>query len=165
MDTNRIENDFLQLVNKNQNILHKICHIYGRTEDEKKDLYQEITLQLWVSYPSFKQKSAFSTWMYRVALNTAITFSKRRPFFTDSEKKLHNLTIKEEENSELNEDIRILYAAISKLNKIDKAIMLLWLEENSYEKIAETLGLTIKNVSVKIVRAKAKLYEIIKKLS
>lgn len=157
------ESEFLQKIHKHQGILHKVCLVYSKTQEDRKDLYQEITLQLWKSYSSFKSESAFSTWMYRVALNTALNMTRKPQLFLESEKS-NDLMDDIEYSMDLSEDIKMLYQAISLLGKAEKAIILLWLEEQSYEEIAETVGITVKNVSVKLVRIKAKLASIIKKL-
>lgn len=160
---NNLEKEFISKLQKHQGMLHKICFLYARNNLEKEDLYQEITLQLWKSYPSFKGKSEFSTWMYRVALNTAITLNKKVSVFVDNSNPVPDFD-EFEKSMEFSEEIQILHKAISQLNKIEKAIVLLWLEERSYKEIAETVGITIKNVSVKIVRIKSKLAKIIEKL-
>jgi RNA polymerase sigma-70 factor, ECF subfamily len=160
---NEIEKEFIAKIDKHQGILHKICFVYATNNADKEDLYQEIILQLWKSYASFKGKSEFSTWMYKVALNTAITLNKKATFFYKSSENISG-TFDYTESMEYSEDIKILYRAISKLSKIEKAIILMWLEEKSYDEIAETIGITVKNVSVKLVRIKNKLAEIIEKL-
>ena len=160
---NQIEAEFLARIRKHQGILHKICFVYSGCNADKEDIYQEMTLQLWKSYPSFKGQSEFSTWMYRVALNTAIGLTKKPPYFVDSTAAPSEL-VDFEGSMDLSEDIKLLYRAISRLGKVEKAIVLLWLEEKSYDEIAETIGITVKNVSVKLVRVKAKLAEIIKNL-
>jgi RNA polymerase sigma-70 factor (ECF subfamily) len=159
-----IEKDFVTKIQNHQGILHKICFVYLNNKTNKEDLYQEIVLQLWKSYPSFRNESKFSTWMYRVALNTAVTFSKKASFF-ESNRSLESDEYVIEEAVDYSEDIKILYKAISKLNKIEKAIILLWLDEKSYSEISEIVGISEKNVSVKVVRCKKKLAEIIKRLS
>ncbi len=163
MDKSQREKEFLDSIKAHQNIIHKICFVYCRRKSDKEDLYQEIILQLWKSYPSFNNRSAFSTWMYRVALNTAITMTKKNWLFTETDK-LPDISAENENMMELSEEIRILFKAISQLEKVEKAIILLWLEEKSYEEIAETIGITVKNVSVRLVRIKAKLADTIKKL-
>lgn len=157
------EKEFLKLIYDNQAILHKICFAYARSDTERKDLEQEITLQLWKSYASFRGQSAFSTWMYRVALNTAISMTKKTSLFFLSD---NTTEIPEdyEASMDLSEDVKVLYKAIHKLKKIDKAIILMWLDEKSYEEIADTIGLSVKNVSVRLVRIKNRLTELIKKL-
>ncbi|MBN1352924.1 sigma-70 family RNA polymerase sigma factor [candidate division KSB1 bacterium] len=158
--------EFVKRITENQGIIHKICNFYCYNAEDRQDLYQEITLQLWKSYPEFRSQSAFSTWMYRIALNTAITMTRKMNIFDTLAEHEQLLILQEESESvqELEEDIRILYKAIEKLNKIEKAIILLWLEEKSYDEVAEITGLSVKNVSVKLVRTKRKLAEIIKKL-
>ncbi|MCP4977569.1 MAG: sigma-70 family RNA polymerase sigma factor [Maribacter sp.] len=158
-----MEKEFIAKIQKHQGISHKICFVYAKNDADKEDLYQEIILQLWKSYSSFKGRSEFSTWMYRVALNTAITLTKKFSYTNWNIENIPN-TYEFEKTMELSEDIKILYKAISKLNKVEKAIILMWLEEKSYDEIAETIGITVKNVSVKLVRTKKKLAELIEKL-
>jgi len=159
----KIEKEFIAKIQKHQGILHKICFVYAKNNLDKEDLYQEMILQLWKSYSSFEHKSKFSTWMYRVALNTAITLTKKNSLF-EKNKTLISENYEAKEFIDYSEDIKILYKAISKLSKIEKAITLLWLEEKSYRDIAETVGISEKNVSVKLVRIKKKLAELIKKM-
>ena len=157
------ETEFLQVIQKHQSIIHKICFLYCRNTSDNEDLQQEIILQLWKSFSSFKGQAAFSTWMYRVALNTAITMTKKPNLFVDA-KKIPVLPDENDKRFEFSEDVKILYRAISQLNSVEKGIILLWLEEKSYEEIAETIGITLKNVSVKLVRIRSKLGEIIRKI-
>ncbi len=164
MNKSQKEIEFLDLVKNHQNIIHKICFVYSNNKDDRQDLYQEIILQLWKSFSSFKGQSAFSTWMYRVALNTAITIRKKQSVFVDSVNPSTEISNNNEYFTNLSEEIKILYKAIGYLKKVEKAIILLWLEEKSYEEIAGTIGISVKNVSVKLVRIKAKLAEIIEKL-
>lgn len=163
-DHREIEKEFVKQIQKNQGILHKICFVYSHNNADKEDLYQEIVLQLWKSYPSFRKEAKFSTWMYRVALNTAITLNKKAALF-EHNKVLLSDEIAIEEVNDHSEDIKTLYKAISQLSKIEKAIILLWLEEKSYSEITEIIGISEKNVSVKLVRSKKKLEKIIKKIS
>ncbi len=156
-----LEKEFLKQINAHQIIIHKICFIYCRNKSDKEDLYQEIVLQLWKSYPSFEGRSAFSTWMYRVALNTAISTTRRVWFFVDTGG-LPDITSDNESMMDLSEEINLLYKAISQLDKVEKAIILLWLESKSYEEISDTIGISVKNVSVKLVRIKAKLVRMLK---
>jgi len=163
MSHERTDKRFLELIHRHQSILHKICFAYCNKRSDREDLQQEIVLQLWKSYPSFQGNSLFSTWMYRVALNTAINRTTKPGILADSSK-VNDLSYDPGDEYELSEEIRMLHKAISHLKKIDKAIILLWLEEHSYEEIAESIGITVKNVSVRIVRAKTRLAEIIQKL-
>ncbi len=157
-----IKTEFLDELDKHQGILQKICFVYSGNNVEKEDLCQEIILQLWKSYPSFKHESAFSTWMYRVALNTALSLTQKPLLFIKTEK-LPEGSFDMEYSMHKSENIKILYRAISELNKVEKAVVLLWLEDMSYEDIAATIGMSVKNVSVRLVRIKTKLKELIKK--
>lgn len=124
---------------------------------------QEITLQLWKSFPSFKEQSKFSTWMYRVAFNTAVTNirkSKRHPFQEAISEKQY-LIEEKEDIPNLDEEINRLYKAIGKLHDIEKGIILLYLEKKSYSEIGEIMGLSEKNIGVRIVRIKAKLKKLL----
>ncbi len=157
-----IDHDFIELVNRHQNIIHKICHLYAALAEDKRDLFQEILFQLWKSYASFKQEAKFSTWMYRIALNTAVTsFRKiqRQPIHVEIDETLAN-ELKTSDDSDRDERIEMLYAAIDKLNQIDKAVVLLYLDDLSYKEMAEVLGLSEGNIRVKINRIKSKLQEL-----
>jgi RNA polymerase sigma-70 factor (ECF subfamily) len=157
-----IKTEFLDELNKHQGILQKICFFYSKNSLEKDDLCQEIILQLWKSYPSFKHKSTFSTWMYRVALNTAISLTKKPQLFTNTEE-IPDRSLDMEYSMDKSVSIMILYRAISQLNKVEKAIILPWLEDKPYEEIADSIGISVKNISVRLVRIKAKLKEMIMK--
>lgn len=157
-----IKTEFLDSLDRHQGILQKICFIYSRNRLEKEDLCQEIIFQLWKSYPSFKQKSSFSTWMYRVALNTALSLTRRPQLFTNTEE-IPDHSFDMEHAMDKSESVLILYRAISQLSKVEKAIILLWLEDKPYEEIADNLGLSVKNTSVRLVRIKGKLKNLIKK--
>lgn len=154
---------FLELIHRHQSIIHKICFVYCKNSTDREDLQQEIILQLWKSFPSFKENAAFSTWMYRVALNTAINQTRRPGLFLDFSTS-PEIPYDPSHLYDLSEEIQILYEAISQLRKVEKAIILLWLEEKSYEEIAEAIGISVKNVSVKLVRIRSRLAEIIQKL-
>lgn len=163
MTHERTHQHFLELIHSHQSIIHKICFVYCINKTDREDLQQEIILQLWKSFPSFQAYAAFSTWMYRVALNTAINQTRRPRLLIDSSSS-PEVPYDPSETYNLSEEVQILYQAISQLRKIEKAIILLWLEEKSYEEIAESIGISVKNVSVKLVRIKTKLADIIKKL-
>jgi RNA polymerase sigma-70 factor (ECF subfamily) len=158
------ENEFVRLVDESQGIIHKVCRMYCDDDTHREDLFQEIILQLWKSYPSFKGESKFSSWMYRVALNVAIQDfrkeKKRRFLF------LEHFEFKEPASAQKNEykDERIeaLYKAISNLDKIERAIMLLHLDDVPNEEIAEIVGITQNYVRVKMTRIRTKLAKTIK---
>ncbi len=148
------------MVQKNQRIIHKIALIYTNTLADREDLFQEICLQLWKSFATFREEAQFSTWMYRVALNTAIS-NVRKSKNSFSFEPLKETDRIQEESSGEKAQVALLYQTISKLNRIDKAIILLWLEEKNYDEIATIMGTSKTNVSVKLVRIKRKLEEMV----
>ena len=154
-----MEKEFLQIITENQGIIHKVCSIYCDLEEDRRDLFQEILVQLWKSYPSFRSESKFSTWMYRVALNTAITSFKKDKRQPDRLSiSYENLKLAEDLYDSATEDqIRMLHAAVAHLTGIEKSIILLFLEDKKYEEIAEITGITQNYVRVKMNRIKKKL--------
>ena len=158
-----LETKFLSDFEQNQNIAHKICRIYTTNQSAHNDLFQEITIQVWKNYSKFRGDAKFSTWMYRVALNTAISLyrkSTRRvktQDITDIAYKIKSTDYDDTEEVHL----KALYKAIQNLNDIDKALIFLYLEDKPYKEIAETLGITSVNARVKMNRAKEKLKNIL----
>lgn len=152
-----MDQNFIDILNSNRGLIYKVCNLYCSDPEDKKDLFQEIILQLWKSWESFRGASALSTWMYRVALNTAITHFKRdkRRSTTVQILEIDIPDIQEDDDTE--ELLKQLFAAIDSLDKIDKSIILLYLEEKSYEEISEITGLSTSNVGVKLNRIKGKL--------
>jgi RNA polymerase sigma factor (sigma-70 family) len=151
---------FIQLLNQHQKIIHKVCNLYLNWQEDKEDLFQEITLQAWKAYGQFRGDAKFSTWLYRVALNTAITFFRKdkKKDFIDSVAELpENIDFAERDSIE--EKTQAMYKAIASLSKIDKAIVMLYLEDYSYAEISEIIGITANNIAVKMNRIKVKLRE------
>jgi RNA polymerase sigma-70 factor (ECF subfamily) len=154
------EEALLQLIEDNRRIIYKICHVYCKNKQDQEDLQQEIVYQLWRSYPNYDPKYKFTTWMYRVALNIAISFYRKTKTGSD-------IVSLEEEHTEVAEEqtdvaakettINSLYQFINGLKELDKALMLLYLEEKSYAEIADILGISETNVATKISRTKEKL--------
>jgi len=144
-----LEEEFVKIISENQGIIHKVCSIYCDSEEDRRDLFQEILAQLW----------KFTTWMYRVALNTAITIfkkNKRQPGQFALE--IDSVQLESEEyNHEIDEQMRLLNQAIAQLSGIEKSIILLFLENKKYEEIAEITGITQNYVRVKMNRIKHKL--------
>ena len=167
MKTLYSESWFTQQIHKNQNIIHKVCSVYSRCEEDRKALYQEIVLQLWKSHLYFRGEAKFTTWMYRVAINTALTIKRKDRCQLVNTEISETMLQKhlEEYDYETEEKIKILYRAIEKLGKVERAIILLWLDEKSYAEISEIIGISEKNVSVKLVRIRKKLDELIKQHS
>lgn len=161
--SNSLEQSFVTQLKENQNIVHKICRLYTSGEDAHNDLFQEITIQLWKAYPKFRGDSKFSTWAYRVGLNTAITLyrkSTRSIATTDMEGKKQFIA-PDDYNFEEEEQIKLLYKAVQQLNDIEKALVFMYLEDKDYVEIAETLGISEVNARVKMNRIKGKLKKIV----
>ncbi len=151
--------EFVRLVTASQGIIHKVCRMYCDDEEHRKDLFQEILIQLWRSFPSFRGDAQFSSWMYRVALNVAIQdFRKEKKrkglfFQTNQFKEKANTDYSDIED----EQLRKMYAAIVHLNKVEKAIVMLFLEGKNNEEIADIVGITQNYVRVKMNRIKNKI--------
>ncbi|MEN6454522.1 MAG: RNA polymerase sigma factor [Prolixibacteraceae bacterium] len=154
-----MEKEFVKIVSDNQGIIHKVCSIYCDSEEDRRDLFQEILAQLWKSYATFRNESKFSTWMYRVAINTAITSFKKTKRQPDQKSlEIESVQIENEEyDPEVEEQILLLHKAIARLSGIEKSIILLFLENKDYEEIAEITGITQNYVRVKMNRIKHKL--------
>ncbi|MCE3281958.1 MAG: polymerase ECF-type sigma factor [Chitinophagaceae bacterium] len=151
------EQEFVGLLNRHQNIIHKICNVYMEDVAGREDLFQEITLQAWKAVNNFRGDARFSTWLYRVALNTAITFFRKQKRRLRTE--TAELPDSAEEHDPVEEQVAAMHKAIAALSKIDKALVMLYLEDYSYKDIGEMLGITANNVAVKMNRVKAKLKE------
>jgi RNA polymerase sigma-70 factor, ECF subfamily len=152
------EQNFISLINEHQGLIHKVCIMYENDPDIRNDLFQEIVLQLWKSFASFRGESKISTWMYRIALNTAISgFRKNsRKVKTEDLRELH-FNISEAAGDEQEEHVQKLQWAIRQLSEIERAMIMMALEEIPYEDIAETIGITQNNVRVRMNRIREKL--------
>ncbi|MGX1024938.1 RNA polymerase sigma factor [Flavobacterium sp. CS20] len=158
-----LEQKFVNLLEKHQNIVHKICRMYADNEAQHKDLFQDITVQLWKAYPKFRGDAKFSTWMYRVALNTAITLyrKQKRQVKTQDIEKIGFKIEADYYDDTTEQNLKLMYAAVKELNDIDKALVFLYLEDKNYTEIANTLGISEVNARVKMNRIKKKLKTII----
>jgi len=158
-----LEHNFVELLQKHQNIVHKVCRIYTNNQDAHNDLFQEIAIQLWKAFPKFRGDSKFSTWMYRVGLNTAITLyrkNKRRIITQEFDAIQFKISAEAYDNSE-EEQLKLMYQAVHQLNDIDKALVFLFLEDKNYREISETLGISEVNARVRMNRIKTKLKTIL----
>lgn len=153
---------FISVIKENQNLIFKICYSYCSNHEDRKDLQQEIMVQLWNSFGKFDGRVKISTWIYRVALNTAISFYRKDCKYKEKFVSI-DATIISLPNlvsgSEQDEKLSLLYKFIENLNELDKALILLYLDDNSYKAIAEILGISETNVATKINRIKNKLRE------
>jgi RNA polymerase sigma-70 factor (ECF subfamily) len=148
-----VKEEFTSIISAQQSILHKICRVYRDTPEDREDLFQEMVYQLWKSYPTYQKKAKITTWIYRVALNTALTKYRKKQITTEP------IVSSETKVSEVPEhpERERLYRAIAMLNEADKAIITLYLDDYRYEEIADILGLTTSHVGVKLHRIKEKL--------
>lgn len=154
---------FLKLLEEHRGILIKVTKIYMDNLADREDLEQEIVFQLWRSYEHFSGKSKFSTWMYRVALNTAITYFKKEKRRVDKDPIHEKFEIRAEEIDDTKDSqLAYFYKAVQELNKVEKALILLFIEGQSHKEIGENLGLTEVNARVKLNRTKKKIQQIIK---
>lgn len=155
------QKEFSQLIKANQGLIIKVSRLYTNSLEDEQDLFQEIVLQLWRSYDSFKGNSKISTWMYRVALNTAITlFRKRTKSPLTSELDEVHFEYEQEQDDEKQAQISLLYKVIKLLPNVERAIVMMYLDDVSYKEIAETLGITEVNARVKMNRLKKTLKEL-----
>jgi len=145
-------------------LLHKVCRMYAGTDADRQDLFQDMIVQLWQAYPTFKGHSKFSTWLYRVAINTAITRErKKKDFVTYHEPSSFPVDLSESTSTQEEEErLQFLYKAIEQLNKVEKAIVMLYMEDRSYEEMEEVLGISGGTLRVKMSRIKEKLRQLTK---
>ena len=162
-----METKFKHILDTHNGILYKISRSYTANDFDFGELYQEMLIQLWTSFPKFRQESKVSTWIYRVALNTAITFQKKKtkkrlsPMEDQVFRMSDDLNANLETERKKGQRIDLLYQCINRLSKDDRAIILLHLDGKSYEETAEIIGITSSNVGVKLLRIKKKLYKLL----
>lgn len=151
-----MEKTFLKIVDEHQRIIYKVCRMYRDTREDQEDLFQEIVFQLWKSFPAFRKESKVSTWMYRIALNTAIAVFRKKTipvgFQENIPEKFHP-----READDMPENEERMYEALRKLDTAERAIISLFLEDYSYSEIAQITGISENYVGVKINRIKTKL--------
>lgn len=158
------QQEFLELIKAHQALIHKVCHLYGQTDMDKQDLFQEIVIQTWKAYGTFRGESKFSTWLYRIALNTAISAYRK------TKSRLSTVAIDavpidlpaSQYDFDKEEKLQQLYAAIAKLSEVERAIVMLYLDDKSYEEMEEVLGINQNNLRVKMNRIKDKIRQLTK---
>lgn len=154
MKTQTKEEQFCDVVHAHRNIIYKVCYIYA-PKGMIEDYFQEVVINLWQSFDQFEGRSKHSTWIYRVALYTCISFIRRKGPASIS----LSFDVSADEDPSLRERLEELHSVISRLGHIDRALIVLWFEGYAYEEIAEITGLSKTNVSVKLMRAKNKIKE------
>jgi RNA polymerase sigma-70 factor, ECF subfamily len=153
-----VKKEFTKLLQENQGIIHKICNIYFYNRPEKEDYTQELIVEVWKAFPNFKRQAKFSTWMYRVALNSAIDILRKEKnqlqYINLSQSELE---IPDNQSNKESEKKEKLYSAINQLSEVEKAIIILYLEDYSYKEISEIVGISETYTGVKINRIKTEL--------
>ncbi|MDI3320410.1 RNA polymerase sigma factor [Pinibacter soli] len=153
------EKEFIALITNHQRIIYKVCNLYAQSHTDKEDLFQEITLNAWKGIRNFKGDSLFTTWLYRVALNTALTFKRKENRQRKVDSAVDALAFSHDQQPEADEQLTAMYKAIHGLSDIDKALVTLYLDDYDYKEMGNVLGITANNVAVKMNRLKKKLKE------
>ena len=153
---NKLEKDFLGLISQYNAMIHKVVHLYRDTPEDREDLFQEIVFQLWKSYPNFKAESKISTWMYRIALNTAIASFRKQKSPIKFLSQLPDLA-EEQVSEELLVRQERFFSVLKVLDDGEKALITLYFEDLSYQQISEVVGISENYVGVKINGIKAKI--------
>lgn len=151
-----VEQEFLTLIQEYERVIYKVCYLYTTPHATLNDLYQEVVINLWKAYPKFRNECKISTWIYRIALNTCISFIRKEKNIPEIVT-LSQIADRIEETDETQVMLKRLYSMINRLGQLEKSIVLLYLEDKSYEEIAEITGLTLTNVATKLSRIKDKL--------
>lgn len=161
--TEEQEKSFVKLIKENQGLIHKVCILYETDKELRNDLFQEIVLQLWKSFPTFRGEAKITTWMYRIALNTAISGLRKlgRKIKTDELEEFH-LNISDHTEDHFEEDFQKLQWAIRQLSEIERAMIMMALDEVPYDEIAENIGITQNNVRVRMNRIREKIRNLIR---
>ncbi len=150
------EQEFSRMVRENKSTIYTVCYMFSNDEDEVSDLFQETLINLWKGFESFRHESKLSTWIYRVAMNTCISADRKKGRQGSKVPLSMNINLYDDEDHETKQ-VRQLHERIQRLDLIDRALVMMWLEGMSYEEIAEVVGISVKNVGVKLVRIKEKL--------
>lgn len=161
--TEEQEKSFVKLINENQGLVHKVCILYETDKELRNDLFQEIVLQLWKSFPTFRGEAKITTWMYRIALNTAISGLRKlgRKVKTEELEEFH-FNISDYSEDHFEEDFQKLQWAIRQLTEIERAMIMMALDEVPYDEIAENIGITQNNVRVRMNRIREKIRNLIR---
>ncbi|MCE7992956.1 MAG: sigma-70 family RNA polymerase sigma factor [Roseivirga sp.] len=155
-----MEETFLELIEEHQQIIHRVCGIYRDSPEDREDLFQEVVFQLWKAYPAYEARSKFTTWMYRIALNTAMAVFRKKEVAMDLEEDMGRKYGAVGQTS-VSENEERLYESLRQLNDAEKAIVSLYLEDYSHREIGEIIGISENYVGVRMNRIKQKLKRIL----
>ena len=155
---NAKEKQFEELVKQYKRTIYSVCYMFSRNKEEINDLFQEILVRLWLGFDQFEQRSSVNTWVYRIALNTAINSDKRAKRRPQTVPLSTDIDPYDPQDSSF-EQVRQLYALINQLDVMDRGLVLLWLEGIGYDEIAAIMGITVANVGIKLHRIKEKLVQ------
>jgi RNA polymerase sigma-70 factor (ECF subfamily) len=150
------EQEFSRMVREHKSTIYTVCYMFSNDEDEVSDLFQETLINLWKGFESFRHESKLSTWIYRVAMNTCISADRKKRKQGTKVPLSMNIDLYNDEDHETKQ-VRQLHERIQRLDLIDRALVMMWLEGMNYEEIADVVGISVKNVGVKLVRIKEKL--------
>ena len=151
-----LELDFARIVREHKGTIYTVCYMFSKDEDEVSDLFQDILVNLWKGFAKFRGDSSMRTWIYRVSLNTCISADRKKKRKGDTVPLEMNINLFDDSDEDLKQ-IRMLQNRISRLGPFDRAIVLLWLENLSYDEIGAIVGITAKNVSVRLFRIREQL--------
>ena len=154
------EQQFLELISQHEGIIHKVCRVYRDSREDREDLFQEIVFQVWKALPGFEGRAKITSWMYRIALNTAMSTYRKRTAPVHYVEHLPDYTEAHNDNEESRREQMML--ALQQLSDADKAVITLYFEDLSYEEIAEITGMNANHVGVKLHRIKTKLQKLLK---
>ena len=152
------EKQFEELVKQYKRTIYSVCYMFSRDNEEINDLFQEILVRLWLGFDQFENRSSVNTWVYRIALNTAINSDKRAKRRPQTVPLSTDIDPYDPQDSSF-EQVRQLYALINQLDVMDRGLVLLWLEGIGYDEIAAIMGITVANVGIKLHRIKEKLVQ------
>jgi len=149
------ENEFARIIREQKGTIYTVCYMFSNNKDEVDDLFQEVLIKLWQGYPTFRGESKLSTWIYQVSLNTCISMDRKKRS-RKTQPLMEGIDLFDESDAG-NKQTALLHQRIKRLQPFDRAIVLLWLEDMSYEEIGAIVGITSKNVSVRLYRIKEQL--------
>ena len=157
MDTKQLEKEFLDMIEAQKRTIYKVCYMYANDQDDLNDLFQETVLNLWKGFPNYRGDSKLTTWVYRIAMNTCITYLRHENHRPQTVPMTANVASQMAADEDTEARLQELYRLINRLGKLERALILLWLEERSYQEMADILGISKNNVAVKLNRVKEKL--------